>query len=1200
MAGMESPSLGAVDLVRTSSQNSTASSSRKNNGTVRVKPAKRTSNASLQRAPSPAADTKSLTSFPSLSPTPDSSPVQSRVNGWFRAAVGAGGPGERERERDGENIPIPTSSPETVKAMAPPEVPKPAGPSSTIRKVTKSTQQIVGSLVAVTPSARERSALFDDTPQEPDKVPGNLHYSSSQDIEDMLERTGAVTLVRQLAGDLAQRDAQITALRRRAEERERILRKMLQECEVSNMDIENRLRVLDKSRADQSNGGNGLTRAGGRGSAADLPGMHPEDPIGQRLARAIEDEISEFPDAMGYDAGDNVQDADADAASIDSTSELPRDTGRSNWKSYLWNGPSRKSSRAPSVASRIDRDAEAMSVQTRSRASSGAKAPRKPISNDLFVPPGGLDKGAVPTLRRLQSQDRESGPSSRRSSVSLTNWALKMVAGNSQATRSSDKVNTTRGRKFNLSDPADREASMESTRTSQSARTASAGVQKRGGRTALGPNGTIKSITTENAKAVAAQPSPQLPNHGLSNLGPVEMDRILPEESRPPTLLQHHNNFQSNNEYLTDRFGFIYDQRRKKRQSEAAAALTKQKRSSNVESLGDTRTVLSTLAFDEGSDNIRPLPSNLNDGTKSPPRPGSASSGDQGAGQPSKTWQDYLKLATFPTELLSHTPSAAPITLVQTPQAEAAPPKLTQLTVAKRGSMPSTSANPEPAPSRILSGNAEFAVLSSSAGPASPISPHPHQADPVKALLEQLTELHDSLQRDKTIKWNEFLRKVRAERKREGETISTGEGRPKGLAMPETLLTDGELIGVAGLGNKGKIGRAKWNEFRRLVLGGIPVVYRAKIWAESSGASTMRIPGYYEDLVHNGDDNPSIIAQIQMDINRTLTDNIFFRKGPGVHKLNEVLLAYSRRNPEVGYCQGMNLITACLLLIMPTAEDAFWVLATMIENILPQKYYDQQLLTSRADQSVLRSYVVELLPKLSAHLDALEIELEALTFQWFLSVFTDCLSAEALFRVWDVVLCMHDGSTFLFQVALALLKLNERQLLGCDTPAGVYHYINHQMTNHAISIDGLIQASDALNKVVKRKDVEERREKAVRREQEVMQEREMLRRERKKLRALQQDSSSEAFPDHETQYAAGSSTATATMAEAVSGDKASLSASLDAELSRHTSPMRTPLSRATSRSEEEEDAEALNQSLEELVTRTPVDVMVEEERGWRA
>jgi hypothetical protein len=297
------------------------------------------------------------------------------------------------------------------------------------------------------------------------------------------------------------------------------------------------------------------------------------------------------------------------------------------------------------------------------------------------------------------------------------------------------------------------------------------------------------------------------------------------------------------------------------------------------------------------------------------------------------------------------------------------------------------------------------------------------------------------------------------------------------------------MVGVAGLGNQGKVGRAKWNEFKHLVLGGIPVAYRAKIWAECSGASALRVPGQYDDLVRHGVDDAVIVSQISMDIHRTLTDNVFFRQGPGVAKLNEVLLAYARRNPEVGYCQGMNLIAASLLLIMPTAEDAFWILASMIERILPAHYYDHSLLASRADQQVLRQYVAELIPKLSAHLDELGIELEALTFQWFLSVFTDCLSAEALFRVWDVVLCTNDGSTFLFQVALALLKLNEASLLACHSPAGVYTYINHQMTNHAISIDGLLQASEALKNVVKREEVEERRAKVVKAEQALAEDR---------------------------------------------------------------------------------------------------------------
>jgi hypothetical protein len=223
---------------------------------------------------------------------------------------------------------------------------------------------------------------------------------------------------------------------------------------------------------------------------------------------------------------------------------------------------------------------------------------------------------------------------------------------------------------------------------------------------------------------------------------------------------------------------------------------------------------------------------------------------------------------------------------------------------------------------------------------------------------------------------------------------------------------------------------------------------------------------------------------------------------------------------------------------------------------------------------------MELLPKLSQHLDALEIELEALTFQWFLSVFTDCLSAEALFRVWDVVLCMHDGSTFLFQVALALLKLNEKALLQCDTPADVYHYINHQMTNHAISIDGLIQASDALGKFVKRKDVEDRRQRAVAHEQNLMRQREEARQER----ARKRNSQVSVEPAPPTPHDDGDD----------DDDDAvkSISASLDAELA-----LRTPTSGISTRSDEDVDAETLARELE-LTDRTPMPM--EEEVMWRA
>lgn len=140
--------------------------------------------------------------------------------------------------------------------------------------------------------------------------------------------------------------------------------------------------------------------------------------------------------------------------------------------------------------------------------------------------------------------------------------------------------------------------------------------------------------------------------------------------------------------------------------------------------------------------------------------------------------------------------------------------------------------------------------------------------------------------------------------------------------------------------------------------------------------------------------------------------------------------------------------------------------------------FPQRPLTS---PQVLKQYVHEILPALDAHLSKLSVELEALTFQWFLSIFTDCLTAEALFRVWDVVLCLV-GSPFLFQVALALLKLNEKALLDCSSAAGVYSYLNGEMTHQGISIDGLIRESDAMRHVVKKVDVERRRDKAVERE----------------------------------------------------------------------------------------------------------------------
>jgi Rab-GTPase-TBC domain len=90
----------------------------------------------------------------------------------------------------------------------------------------------------------------------------------------------------------------------------------------------------------------------------------------------------------------------------------------------------------------------------------------------------------------------------------------------------------------------------------------------------------------------------------------------------------------------------------------------------------------------------------------------------------------------------------------------------------------------------------------------------------------------------------------------------------------------------------------------------------------------------------------------------------------------------------------MNLITSTLLLVHADEEEAFWMLVAIVEKILPENFFSPSLLPSRACPLVLLDYVQEYTPKLHAHLTELGVDLAAICFSWFLSLFTDCLPVE--------------------------------------------------------------------------------------------------------------------------------------------------------------------------------------------------------------
>jgi hypothetical protein len=155
----------------------------------------------------------------------------------------------------------------------------------------------------------------------------------------------------------------------------------------------------------------------------------------------------------------------------------------------------------------------------------------------------------------------------------------------------------------------------------------------------------------------------------------------------------------------------------------------------------------------------------------------------------------------------------------------------------------------------------------------------------------------------------------------------------------------------------------------------------------------------------------------------------------------------------------MNLIASTLLLVLADEEQAFWILTSIVEKLLPSEFFSPSLLVSRACPMVLLDYVQESMPNLYLHLLDQGVDIPAICFSWFLSLFTDCLPVETLFRVWDVFFV--DGMDALFRIAIALLKINEAELLQCESMPALYLHFEG-MTGRMWQADKLLKVSDRL------------------------------------------------------------------------------------------------------------------------------------------
>jgi hypothetical protein len=120
---------------------------------------------------------------------------------------------------------------------------------------------------------------------------------------------------------------------------------------------------------------------------------------------------------------------------------------------------------------------------------------------------------------------------------------------------------------------------------------------------------------------------------------------------------------------------------------------------------------------------------------------------------------------------------------------------------------------------------------------------------------------------------------------------------------------------------------------------------------------TEEYPEYYHKVV-------------EADVRRTLEE----KSEENQEKLSNILRTIAKRNPFVGYCQGMNFIVNFLVIMRFEEEEAFWIMCALLEEILPPNYYTN-MLGIAVDLKLIEVFLRLRRPRLSAKLQALNLNL---------------------------------------------------------------------------------------------------------------------------------------------------------------------------------------------------------------------------------
>ncbi|XP_059946108.1 ecotropic viral integration site 5 protein homolog isoform X7 [Mesoplodon densirostris] len=352
--------------------------------------------------------------------------------------------------------------------------------------------------------------------------------------------------------------------------------------------------------------------------------------------------------------------------------------------------------------------------------------------------------------------------------------------------------------------------------------------------------------------------------------------------------------------------------------------------------------------------------------------------------------------------------------------------------------------------SQVASPSASLHTTSSSttlSTPAlSPSSPSQLSPDDLE-LLAKLEEQNRLLETD-----SKSLRSVNGSRRNSGSSLVSSSSASSNLSH---LEEDSWILWGRIVNEWEDVRKKKEKQVKELVRKGIPHHFRAIVWQLLCSAQSMPIKDQYSELLKMTSPCEKLIRR---DIARTYPEHNFFKEKDslGQEVLFNVMKAYSLVDREVGYCQGSAFIVGLLLMQMPE-EEAFCVFVKLMQDYRLRELFKPSMAELGLCMYQFECMIQEHLPELFVHFQSQSFHTSMYASSWFLTIFLTTFPLPIATRIFDIF--MSEGLEIVFRVGLALLQMNQAELMQLDMEGMLQHFqkvIPHQFDGGP---DKLIQAA---------------------------------------------------------------------------------------------------------------------------------------------